>query len=146
MGLTWAKPSSILWWVLYYFISAVLLFSGVSKIIDPVPMIETMKATFRIDESFLIFAATGLPIIEIALGLMLVFKVQTKKTLLATLLLFFGFFVFSIYGTAIGLNNNCGCFGGGVKSEFGMTMILRNLILTFLNIRLYYEKILFSCY
>lgn len=38
------KVSEIIWGVLYYFISAVLLFSGVSKIFDPSPMIETMKA------------------------------------------------------------------------------------------------------
>ncbi len=114
---------------LYYFICTVLLFSGITKIIDPSPMIETMKAAFKVDENLLVLAATILPIVEIALGLMLVLKIQTKKTLLTATALFFVFFVFSIYGTLIGLNVDCGCFGSVVKSEFGMTMVIRDLIL-----------------
>jgi hypothetical protein len=129
MGLTGAKPSVIIMGGLYYFICAVLLFSGVSKIIDPSPMIETMKAAFKVNENLLVLTATILPIIEIALGLLLVLKIQTKKTLLAITVLFFGFFALSGYGTAIGLNNDCGCFGSTVKSEFGLTMIIRNLVL-----------------
>ena len=66
---------------------------------------------------------------EIALGLMLLLKIQTKKALLTTTVLFFSFFVFSIYGIVIGLNVDCGCFGGAIKSGFGITMILRNLFL-----------------
>lgn len=113
----------------YYLIAGVLLFSGVSKIIDPAPMIETMKAAFKVNESLLILAATFLPITEIVLGLMLVLKIQLKKTLLVTTVLFFGFFLFSVYGTVIGLNTDCGCFGNTIKSEFGLTMIVRNLVL-----------------
>lgn len=60
---------------------------------------------------------------------MLILKIQTKKTLFATTVLFFCFFAFSVYGTASGLNNDCGCFGGAVKSEFGLTMIIRNFVL-----------------
>lgn len=129
MGVTAAKPSAILWGVLYYFIAVVLLFSGASKIIDPTPMIETMKAAFKLNENLLILIATILPVIEIALGLMLVLKIQTKNTLSATTFLFFCFFAFSVYGTLIGLNVDCGCFGGAFKSEFGITMIIRNLVL-----------------
>jgi len=124
-----AKPSELIMGGLYYFICAVLLFSGVSKIIDPTPMIETMKAAFKVNENLLIFTATILPIVEIALALLLIMKIQTKKTLLLATVLFFCFFVFSIYGTVIGLNIDCGCFGSAVTSEFGIAMIIRNLIL-----------------
>lgn len=118
----------------YYLIAVVLLFSGVSKIIDPMPMIETINqipVLKRITE-ILPFGEVWwgfLPIIEIALGLMLVLKIQTKNTLSATTVLLFAFFVFSIYGTVIGLSTDCGCFGDAVKSEFGITMIIRNLVL-----------------
>jgi len=120
--------------ILYYFIAVVLLFSGISKIIDPTPMMETMKAVFKVNESLLILAATILPIIEIGFGLMLVFNVQTKKILIAVSILFFHFFVFSVYGSIIGLNNDCGCFGNLVKSEFGIFMILRNLVFFIISI------------
>ncbi len=124
------RTSAILWRVLYYFIAMVLLFTGISKVIDPTPMIETMKAVFKVNENLLIIAATGLPLIEITLGLMLVLKIQTKRMLLGVMVLFFVFFAFSIYGTVIGLNVDCGCFGNAVKSEFGITMIIRNLVFT----------------
>jgi len=120
------KGFELIWRILYYFIAVVLLFSGISKIIDPTPMMETMKVAFKVNESLLILTATFLPIIEIALGLMLVFNVQTKKVLFAVTVLFFCFFVFSVYGTIIGLNNDCGCFGNLVKGEFGLVMIIRN--------------------
>lgn len=118
----------------YYLIVVILLFSGVSKVIDPMPMIETINqipVLKRITE-ILPFGEVWwgfLPIIEIALGLMLFLKIQLKKTLLVTKVLFFAFFVFSVYGTLIGLNVDCGCFGGAIKSEFDITMIIRNLVL-----------------
>ncbi|MCX6168643.1 MAG: methylamine utilization protein [Ignavibacteriales bacterium] len=129
MGVTTTKLLTILLELLYYFIAVILLFSGVSKVLDPSPMFGTMKAAFKINEELLILAVTVVPIVESALGLMLLLKVQTKKTFLATIVLFFAFFVFSVYGTAIGLNTDCGCFGDAVSSEFGITMIIRNLVL-----------------
>ncbi|NDK10325.1 DoxX family membrane protein [Candidatus Gracilibacteria bacterium] len=120
------KGFELIWRSLYYFIAVVLLFSGVTKIVDPIPMMETMKAVFKVNENLLILAATILPVIEIVLGLMLIFNKQTKKTLFAATILFFCFFAFSIYGTIIGLNNDCGCFGDIVESEFSIFMVLRN--------------------
>lgn len=128
------KSFELIWRSFYYFIAIVLLFSGISKIVDPIPMMETMKAVFKVNESLLILAATILPVIEIGFGLMLVFNVQTKKVLFAVTILFFCFFVFSVYGTIIGLNNDCGCFGNLVKSEFGIFMVLRNLVFFIISI------------
>ena len=120
----------------YYFIAIVLLFSGISKIVDPIPMMETMKAVFKVNENLLILAATILPVIEIGFGLMLVFNVETKKVLFAVIILFFCFSTFSVYGTIIGLNNDCGCFGSNVSSEFGVRMIIRNVILLVITLLL----------
>jgi len=124
-----AKNFELIWRGFYYIIATVLLFSGISKIVDPMPMMETMKAVFKVNESLLILVATILPIIEIGFGMMLVFNIQTKKILIAVSILFFGFFVFSVYGTIIGLNNDCGCFGDAVKSEIVTVMIIGNLVL-----------------
>ncbi len=49
----------------YYFIAAVLLFSGIAKIIDPVPLINTLKLIKIIPESLHILIATLLPVVEI---------------------------------------------------------------------------------
>ena len=112
-----------------YLIAGVLLLSGVSKIIDPWPMIETLKLVAHLPEEFLVTISAILPIIEITLGITLILKVKPKLVLLLTLVLFAAFFLFSVYGTIVGLKNDCGCFGSIVKSEIGWWMIIRNLFL-----------------
>lgn len=112
-----------------YLITGVLLFSGISKIIDPLPLIETLKLVLNLPENMLIIIATILPIVEISLGVLLVLKIQPKTVLLATLVLFAGFFLFSVYGTIVGLKNDCGCFGSILKSEIGWRMVERNALL-----------------
>ena len=121
--------------IMYYFIVGLLLFSGVSKIIDPMPMIETINQVpvlQTITES-LPFGEVWwgfLPIVEIALALMMLLKYKQRITLITINVLFFFFFLFAIYGTVIGLHIDCGCFSNVVRSELGITMILRNLTLT----------------
>ncbi|NMB82180.1 MAG: methylamine utilization protein [Ignavibacteria bacterium] len=121
----------------YYFLIALLLFSGISKILDPQPMLETIKAVINVSEELQIAAATLLPVAEITLGVMLLLRIRTKETLIAVTILFLFFFLFSVYGTVIGLENDCGCFGDLVKSEFGLIMILRNVILLVIVIILF---------
>ncbi len=110
-----------------YFIAAVLLISGISKILDPMPLIETLKAFTKLPEEYLILAATILPVIEISLGILLVLKIKPKPVMLGTLILFAAFLAFSIYGTIMGMTNDCGCFGSLVESQIGWGMIIRNL-------------------
>ena len=110
-----------------YIIAAVLLISGISKILDPLPLIETLKAFTKLSEDILIITATILPVIEIGLGLLLMLKIKPKPVLYGTLILFTVFLVFSVYGTIKGMNNDCGCFGSLVKSQIGWGMVIRNL-------------------
>jgi hypothetical protein len=125
---------SIAYSIGYYLIAGVLLFSGVSKIIDPWPLIDTLKLVANMPEEYLIAISAVLPIIEIGLGILLILKIRPKPVLLATLVLFAAFFLFSIYGTMVGLKNDCGCFGSLVKSEIGWGMVGRNLSFLILGI------------
>lgn len=52
---------------MYYFIVSVLLFSGTSKIIDPIPAIETLKAAFKFSDEINLILTTAVQIIGIAL-------------------------------------------------------------------------------
>jgi uncharacterized membrane protein YphA (DoxX/SURF4 family) len=123
----------------YYLIAVVLLFSGISKILNPIPLIETLKLIAKVPEEMLIIVAAVLPIVEISLGVLLILKLKPKPVLLTTLVLFAAFFLFSVYGTIVGLKNDCGCFGSLVKSEIGWGMIYRNGMLLFIVSILYYE-------
>jgi hypothetical protein len=92
----------------YYFLIALLLFSGISKILVPQPMLETIKSVINVSEELQIAAATLLPVLELTLGVMLLLRIRVKETLVAVTILFLFFFLFSVYGTVVGLENDCG--------------------------------------
>jgi hypothetical protein len=137
----------------YYFIALVLLFSGINKVIAPETFLNTLNTTLGfLGENILILIATALPVIEIALGFMLMLPVpmgkiwrsndksKVKETLIATVILFAVFFLFSIYGTVAGFDVDCGCFGSNVSSEFGAGMVVRNIVLLIVSILVYNLK------
>ncbi len=106
------KPdvSTILHTSVYYLIAAVLLFSGIVKILDPLPLIETLKLITIIPGNLQILITVLLPVVEIGLALLLMLRVKREQTLTLITILFGIFLFFSIYGTVSGLDNDCGCF------------------------------------
>ncbi len=72
-------------------------------------MLDTIKAVINVSEELQIAAATLLPVLELTQGVMLLLKIRVKETLLAVTLLFLFFFLFSVYGAVVGLENDCGC-------------------------------------
>lgn len=129
----------------YYFIALVLLFSGFSKIIDPESFLKVLNVTLGfLGENIVILIATILPVIEIALGLILILKLKVKETLIVILSLFIVFVLFAIYGFILGFDVDCGCFGTVIKNEFGILMIGRNLLLVviaFFNLKYFNKRI-----
>lgn len=123
----------VLYTITYYGIASVLLFSGVTKIIDVNPLIEVLQR-IKLPDNLILATATLLPIIEIGLGLILLLKLQQKMALRITAVLFLVFLLFSIYGTVISLDKDCGCFGKTITNEFGWGMIARNSVLLILSI------------
>lgn len=122
----------------FYLIAVILLVSGISKIIDPENFLNTLNTTLAfLGENIIILIATALPVLEIAIGLMLVLKIKIKETLIATVILFSAFLLFAFYGTIAGFDVDCGCFGNSISSEFGFWMIIRNIFFLMLSIVLY---------
>ncbi|MBL1212908.1 MAG: methylamine utilization protein [Ignavibacteriae bacterium] len=132
--LTAEKTKILLSGIVYYSLALILLFTGITKIIDPLPLISTLKLLPIINEQAAIFTATLLPVIEIGLAILMLLKIKTKVILTAVTVLFGAFFLFSIYGTLAGIDNDCGCFGDIIKSEFGVGMIVRNAVFLFCSI------------
>ena len=120
--------------LIYYLIALLLLFSAITKILKPIPTIETLKAAFKFSDEINLAMATVLPIIEVALAPMILFNYKVKLTLAIVTVLFFFFFLFAVYGTAIGINEDCGCYGKIIKSEFDWMMIVRNAVLLTISI------------
>lgn len=130
---------------LYYIIAIILLFSGFSKIIDPENFLKVLNISLAfLGADLIILVATVLPVIEIAIGLMLILNIKVKETLIVTLILFIFFALFSVYGYIAGFDGDCGCFGTGIGSQFGILMIVRNLILVviaFFNLKYFNKRI-----
>lgn len=112
----------------YYFIAIVLLAAGIFKIYDPAPMLGTLELIKFLNTPLSVLIATILPVIEITLGILILTGKNIRISLIAATGLFWFFFGFSVYGYAVGLDADCGCFGNVIASDFGVGMIIRNLI------------------
>ncbi|MCF8242019.1 MAG: hypothetical protein K9J16_11585 [Melioribacteraceae bacterium] len=81
--------------VSYYLIALILLFTGTTKLIDPKPLIETLKSLQLLSDEITIFTSATLPI---GLGAMLMLKIKEHLAIKFSFVLFLLFFLFSIYG------------------------------------------------
>ena len=104
----------------------VLIFSGITKIIDPSKAVDFMLEFKVIPEFLILIVVSILPILEILIGVLLISGMYQKFASISALVLFSGFFIISIYGTIIGLSSDCGCFGSVIKSRIGWSMVVRN--------------------
>jgi len=104
----------------------ILIFSGITKIIDPSKAVDLMLEFKVIPESLILIIISVLPVLEILTGMLLVAGMYPKLASISALVLFFDFFLISIYGTLIGLSSDCGCFGSVIRSRIGWGMVVRN--------------------
>jgi len=87
-NLTKIKINKYIYFVSFYIISAVLLFSGIAKIINPLPIIKTLKLITIIPASLHIIIAILLPVVEIGLAVLMLMKIKLKITIKAVAFLF----------------------------------------------------------
>jgi len=120
--------------IAFYLLTAVLLFSGIAKIIDPLPLLNTLKQITFLSTELQIIIATLLPVVEIGLAFLMLTKSKLKMVLPIVAMLFAAFLAFSIYGIFAGFGADCGCFGNVVKSSFGWGMIFRNTLFLVLSL------------
>ena len=108
--------------------AATFLVSGVSKVLRP----DEFASALRLSHvpSPLAQAATGVPLVEIALSLLLVLLAGTALTVVfgAAVALLLGFTAWMIWILVRGLRVRCGCFGSS-GGEVGRKTLLRNAVL-----------------
>lgn len=118
-------------------LAAVLIFSGINKTIAPSSLIESISIVLKfLPKDLLIIIAVILPFIEIGLGILLIvslydakIKRYRRRVNLSLAILFGLFLAYSIYGYAMGISDDCGCFGNSLKSDFNTNMVTRNSFL-----------------
>jgi uncharacterized membrane protein YphA (DoxX/SURF4 family) len=111
------------------------LFSGIIKIIDIDNFIYIIRS-YEIKQ--LIYLAPALPIVEILIGLMLVFRIKVKEVLFFSISLLLFFTAIFSYGNFFLNIDDCGCFGGiDFLKMSPVIFYLRNGVLIFLSIYLF---------
>jgi hypothetical protein len=115
-------------WAVRGILAGVLLFAGVLKLQDNTLLFESVAYITWLPVWLKLWIVDLLPWAEIVLALLLLMRWKEGLILPLVGLVFIGFLGYAIYGTATGLEGDCGCFGEFMDSTFGAGMIIRNAI------------------
>jgi uncharacterized membrane protein YphA (DoxX/SURF4 family) len=94
-------------------LAAVLLVSGLLKVVDPDTTYVAVRAYDVLPKPGVAVVAAVLPWLEIALGLLLLDGIATRSVAVVSAGLLLGFIAGVTQAWARGLSIDCGCFGGG---------------------------------
>lgn len=116
-------------------LGAMLVFAGYLKIQDNSALFESVAYITWIPIGIKSLVIDLLPWVEVIVGSLLIVNVFGIVIKPIAALIYFGFFLFAIYGLGSGMEGDCGCFGdpdsGSILavllgSEFGWKMVIRN--------------------
>lgn len=108
-------------------LATVFLVSGAVKILDPAQTRVAVTAYELLPQDLIGPVATGLPLLELALGTLLVAGAFTRWVALASGLLLVVLMAGMVQAWARGLSIDCGCFGGGGAVAPGSTQYPQEL-------------------
>ena len=94
-------------------LATVFLVSGALKVVDPAQTRVAVQAYELLPADLVAPVATGLPLVELVLGTLLVAGAFTRWAALASALLVVVLMTAVAQAWARGLSIDCGCFGGG---------------------------------
>lgn len=117
-------------WISRLILAAALLLAGALKLQDSTALFETVAYITWLPVWLKVWIIDLLPWVEILLGVLLLTRSFERVVIPIVALIYLGFLGFSIYGTATGMEGDCGCFGELMDSSFGPAMIIRNAIFT----------------
>lgn len=97
-------------------LSGVFLYAGITKMISPLPFADSIATFEALPNGLINIVALGLPVLEVALGGMLLIGFKLRAASFGVLILSIIFFLALAQGVARGLEIDCGCFGSGEPS------------------------------
>ncbi|PRX43608.1 methylamine utilization protein MauE [Prauserella shujinwangii] len=102
-------------------LAAVWLVSGGMKLADPGQTYVAVQAYDVLPHGLVGVVATAMPLLEVALGLLLLLGVATRAVAAVSVLVLLAFVAAVAQSWARGLSIDCGCFGGGGQVAPGET-------------------------
>ena len=113
-------------------LGVVWIWAALSKLHDPLSFTQTVRAYDATPEWLSRAIGYGLPVLELALGVVLILGVTVRIAAAVSAVLFLIFTIGLIQAAARGIKLRCGCFGGGGPTD-GSTQytweIIRDLLL-----------------
>ncbi len=94
-------------------VGGVWLVAGALKLEDPAESVRAVRAYDLLPEAIVPPVGHLLPVLEVAIGLLLVVGLLTRASAAVSALLFTAFVIGISAAWARGLQIDCGCFGGG---------------------------------
>lgn len=116
------------------FAGGIYLWFGLAKIIDVDLTIRSVRAYQILPEAIVPAFGTALPVVEMALGVLLVAGLVTRAAALATGLLSLAFFLAICSAWVRGLSIECGCFGNSGYTADPVPGYVRELVINALII------------
>lgn len=110
-------------------LAAVWLVSGSIKLADPGQTYVAVQAYEVLPAGSVGFVATALPLVELALGVLLLAGLATRAVAVASAAGLLIFIAGVAQAWARGLSIDCGCFGGGGEIAAGQTNYAREIAL-----------------
>jgi putative oxidoreductase len=98
-------------------LAAVFIYAGIDKMRDPLQFADSIAAFGILPAVFINLLALGLPVFEIACGLLLIGPRTRRVGAIAVVLLSAVFFTALASALLRGLTLDCGCFGAGAPSR-----------------------------
>lgn len=98
-------------------IATVFIYAGIDKFRDPLQFADSIYAFGILPAAFINLLAMGLPVFEIASGLLLLTPSVKRVGALAVALTSMVFFLALLSALLRGLTLDCGCFGSGTPSR-----------------------------
>lgn len=109
-------------------LGAVMLVAGALKVSDPATAAQAVRAYELLPSALVEPVGSGLPFLEIAIGLLLVVGFGVRASAAAAGVFMIVFVVAVASAWARGLSIDCGCFGGGGQVAPGQTKYLQEIL------------------
>ncbi|RBY86906.1 DoxX family protein [Blastococcus sp. TF02A-26] len=109
-------------------LGVVWVVAGALKLPDPAAAERAVRAYQLAPEALVPLLAFGLPVLEIAVGLLLLAGVFVRPAAVVSALLLAGFTAAVASAWARGLSIDCGCFGGGGEVDADSTAYLSEIV------------------
>jgi uncharacterized membrane protein YphA (DoxX/SURF4 family) len=120
----WRRYQTTIEWLFRLLIAGILLFSAYPKLLDPQGFAINLSAYQLWGKQIIALLALYVPVLEFVVGISLLWNRLYPDALVGVMVLFFGFVFHIVWAMYMGLDLNCGCFGGDYSQVTNLPVLL----------------------